>query len=37
MIRFLKIFAIKTSIKLCILRAWPFVTPGTSVEQFWNC
>jgi len=30
---FLKIFAIYTYIKICALRAWPFVTPGTSSEQ----
>jgi len=29
--RFLNVFAIK----LCPLRAWPFMTPGTSFEQSW--
>jgi len=30
--RFLKVFAKKNFLK-CALRAWPFVTPGTSFEQ----
>jgi len=31
--RFLNVFAIKTYIKQCSLRAWPFMTPGTSIEH----
>jgi len=31
--RLLNVFAKNTYIKQCPLRAWPFMTPGTSIEQ----
>jgi len=33
--RFLNVFVIEAYIKLCPLRAWSFMTPGTAFEQIW--
>jgi len=34
--RFLKVFAFLTYIKICPLKAWPLLTPGTSFEKNLN-